>query len=371
MQIKLLINLLLLVFLPCFGLISQKETELIALMDQIITAKRYWKTTSTDIKQLTHAQTKLARALGDKTLTFNAAPEIDQILSEFAVPSHFRQNWKTYMGWSAGAAVAIAYLKGVLSEQETRHKCSLALKNTFIEPMTDLFKPSRPHKQKGPSREMLVETLITVGQIALEEGNYDELFSPFERASKKINVLLSLEELQHLRDRIIEMGESKGVLNGFSYNMGRKLSFRNSALLSAYISEYIEFKMKCAAFFSGVKTFANYLSLAPTAVLSFCGYKGTGLAVARHHYKTVIEPLTIDLKEFESFLYATFEKPKDAEYYGMQTYWVNRLKKYTPLITKKEREHFEADLEHMNPGLPIERQLNIVDSLLHHKLQKF
>ena len=368
-------SLFLLLFLSFSHSVAYSQIELITMISKVIHAERYWKGKKVDIQPLKNSQKKLAQTLGNitqnnqlkKEIIKRLKPEIEQILEQFAIPSHLERYKKVYIGVSAGAVIATIYLKSRLGNQSIYKLFT----HTFIEPFTNFFEPTATPKKRGPSPEMLQSALQTLTQIALEEGNYKELFSEFEKSSQKANPFKNFEELQLLRDKIIEIGEANGILNGLSYNIGRRMSLRNSALLNAYLSEYIEFKIKCFLFFEGVKKFTHYLSLAPTVLLTLGGYKGTKTALNQKHQQTVIIPLTQDLKDFESFLYDSFDSPKDDHFYGMHIYWIERFKEYINLITIEQRTHFESNLAHLTPTIPIERQLNIVTSILQNGLPHF
>jgi len=217
--------------------------------------------------------------------------------------------------------------------------------------------------------------LTKVAQDALEQKDYDALFTPFEIISRKLASNKSIEELQAIHHGILHIAETN-----IAHNLGRAISGRKVALVSALIARAKEIDMKMAELISNVAIMIEkqnivieLVAMMPGALLTYLGYKATKNALNRRHKKLVLNPLAQDLRDFEILLDEYRDADKlDYYFYGMRLYWVTKLESYFESIATEQRANFNHDITRLkNKNFSIEHQLNIVTGLLRYGLPNF
>lgn len=217
--------------------------------------------------------------------------------------------------------------------------------------------------------------LTKVAQDALEQKDYDGLFTPFEVASRKLASNKSIEELQAIHHGILHIAETN-----IAHNLGRALSGRKVALVSALIARAKEIDMKMAELISDVAIMIEkqnivieLVAMLPGALLTYLGYKGISSTLKNRHKKLVLNPLAQDLRDFEILLDEYRDTDKlDDYFYGMRIYWVTKLESYLESIATEQRVNFNHDITRLkNKNFSIEHQLHIVTGLLRYGLPNF
>lgn len=256
-----------------------------------------------------------------------------------------------------------------------------------LEPITNLWYKifKRPVKRtiltyNTDDFDTILKTqLEDVAQTALEEGHYKNLFGAFENSSKKLREGRDLDELRQLRDGIREIGMKNGITNSILSD-AIKGSWKKStpAFFKAWNSLFEERNMQASQVSDNVAIMIEkqnltieFIALMPAALLAYCAYKGVKSTLNKNHQKNVINPLTQDLKDFETLLDKYKTETTDAYFDGMQMYWAYKLQKYAKLIDSKQRMYFDRDLKRITSGISPEHQQSIIFSILHYGIAHF
>lgn len=217
--------------------------------------------------------------------------------------------------------------------------------------------------------------LAKVAQEALEQKDYDSLFTPFELTSRKLAPNKSIGELQAIHHGILHIAETN-----IAHNLGRALSGRKVALVSALIARAKEIDMKMAELISDVAIMIEkqnivieLVAMMPGVLLTYAGYKIIKNTLEARHKKLVLNPLAQDLRDFEILLDQYRETHNlDNYFYGMQLYWIAQLESYLDLIKTEQRSNFDHDIKRLkNRNLSVQHQLSIVTALLRYGLPNF